>query len=89
MKNGIQKVQIIWRRISSIPSKLKAVWENFKATVLAIGKKLTSSKQKLTEIKEILLEEIVEWFMDFKSSTASNCSAYPSEKIPAILALWL
>ncbi len=56
-KKGIQKVQIIWRRISSIPSKLKAVWENFKATVLAIGKKLTSSKQKLTEIKEILLEE--------------------------------
>lgn len=56
-KKGIQKVQIIWRRIISIPSKLKAVWENFKATVLAIGKKLTSSKQKLTEIKEILLEE--------------------------------
>lgn len=56
-KKGIQAIQTIWRRIVSIPSKLKTIWENFKATVLAIGKKLTSSKQKLAEVKEILLEE--------------------------------
>lgn len=56
-KKGFQAIRAFWNRIVSIPSKLRTMWENLKTTLLSIWGKLTSSKQKLTEVKEILLEE--------------------------------
>ncbi len=53
----IQAIRKFWKKIFDIPARIRSLWENIKKKCIRIVEKATSSKRKMKEIKEILLEE--------------------------------
>lgn len=53
----MQAIQNFWMKLSDMHTKIRSFWQNTKRKITVTVKKITSSKTKMDEIKEILLED--------------------------------